>query len=67
MLTIPSVPKKKMSSCHISGIPRCISLKKFQEIMKKKEKEKKELKEAKEEHKRKHLGMQKKRKDIKMR
>ena len=55
MLTVPTVPKKKMSSCCVSGIPRCISLKKFQDIMKKKEQEKKELKEAKEERKRKCL------------
>ena len=37
MFTIPSVPKKKVSSCCISRIPRCISSKKFQEIIKKKE------------------------------
>ena len=55
MLTIPAVPKKKMSSCHISGKLRCISWKKFKDIMKKKEQEKKELKEVKEECKRKHL------------
>ena len=36
MLTVPSVQKKKVSSCRISGIPRCISSKKFQDIMKKK-------------------------------
>ena len=53
MLTVPTVPKKKTSSCRVSSIPRCISLKKFQDIMRKKEQEKKELKEAKEEHKRK--------------
>ena len=52
MLTVPTVPKMKMSSYHVSGIPRCISSKKFQDIMKK-EQEKKELKEAKKEHKRK--------------
>ena len=40
MLTVPSVKKKRFSS------------KKFQDIMKKKEKEKKELKNVKEEHKR---------------
>ena len=56
MLTVPSVQKKKMSSCHVSGIPRCISSKKFQDIMKKKEQEKKELEDAKEEHKRKHIA-----------
>ena len=67
MLTVLSVPKKKTSSCHVSGIPRCISLNKFQEIMKKKEKEKKELKEAKEEHKGKCLENAKKRKDVKKR
>ena len=55
MLTVPSVPKKKTSSCRISGIPRCISSKKFQDIMKKQEQEKKRLEEAKEEHQRKHL------------
>ena len=55
MLTVPTVPKKKTSSCCISSIPRCILCKKFQDIMKKKEQEKKELKEAKEEHMRKHL------------
>ena len=55
MLTVPTVPKKKTSSCHVSGIMRCISSKSFQDIMKKKEQEKKELKEAKEEWKRKHL------------
>ena len=55
MLTVPTVPKKKMSLYHVFGIPRCISSKKFQDIMKKKEQEKKELKEVKEEHKRKPL------------
>ena len=55
MLTVPPIPKKKMRSCHISSIPRCISPKKFQDIMKKKEQKKYELKEMKEEHKRKHL------------
>ena len=29
MLTVPSVQKKKMSSCHVSGIPRCISLRSY--------------------------------------
>ena len=42
MLTVPSVPKK-MSTCRVSGRPRCILSKKFQDIMKKKEQEKKEL------------------------
>ena len=65
MLMVPTVPKKKTSSCHISGIPRCISSKKFQDIMKKKEQEKKELKEAKEEWKRKHLENAEEKKDIK--
>ena len=55
MLTVPTVPKKKTISCHVSSIPRCISLKKFQDIMKKKEQAKKELKEVKEERKRKCL------------
>ena len=40
MFTVPTVPKKRMSSC-VSSIPRCISSKKFQDIMKKKEQEKK--------------------------
>ena len=64
MLTVPNVPKKKTSSCHVSGIPRCISSKKFQDIMKKKEQEKKELKEAKE-CKRKCLENAEEKKDIK--
>ena len=55
MLTVPSVPKKKTNLCCISSIQRCISSKKFQDIMKKKEQEKKELEEAKEECKRKCL------------
>ena len=45
---VPTVPKKVMSSCCVSSIPRCILSKKFQDIMRKKEQEKKELKEAKE-------------------
>ena len=56
MLTIPSVQKKKTSSCHVLGILRCISSKKFQDIMKKKEQEKKELEDGKEECKRKHIA-----------
>ena len=37
ILTIPVITKKFMSSsCHVSGLPRCISLKKFQDIMRKK-------------------------------
>ena len=44
MLMVLTVPKKKMSWCCVSGLPRCISLEKFQDIMKKKEQEKKELK-----------------------
>ena len=54
MLSVPSVQKKMMSSCRVLGIPRCISSKKFRDIMKEKEQKKKELKDAKEEHKRKH-------------
>ena len=55
MLTVPTVPKMMMSTRCFSSIPRCISSKKFQDIMKKMEQEKKELEEAKEEHKRKCL------------
>ena len=54
MLTVLTTPKKKTNAWHISGIPRCISSQKFQDIMKKKEQEKKEVEEAKE-HKRKCL------------
>ena len=44
---IPAV--KKMGECHVSGLPRCTSLEKFQSIMT--EKEDKKKKEEKEEWK----------------
>ena len=55
MLTVPAITQKKMNSCQVSMILRCISSKIFQDIMRKKEQEKKEMKEAKEEQKRKWL------------